>query len=71
MNTPLQDINLEEGNDYLITDGKRYWIFNELEGTLWKFKNMSLTQSMVVNLVQEERYGGDDLVEQHPAKTQR
>lgn len=54
----------EEGNTYLITDGTSYWMFNELDGEMWKFKNDSLTLGMVVDLVVEERYGGDDLVEQ-------
>lgn len=38
---------------------------------MWKFKNKSLTQSMVVNLVEEERYDGSDLVEQVRPKMQR
>ncbi|KAJ0106856.1 hypothetical protein J7T55_014932 [Diaporthe amygdali] len=54
----------QEGNTYLITDDTSYWMFNELEGRMWKFKNKSLTQSMVVNLVEEERYDGSDLAEQ-------
>lgn len=60
----------QEGNTYLITDGIGYWMFNELEGRMWKFKNKSLTQSMVVDLVDEERYDGRDLAEQLRPKTQ-
>lgn len=58
----------QEGYTYLITDGKEYWMFNELEGRMWKFKNKSLTLSMVVDQVNEERYDGRDLVEQHRPK---
>lgn len=45
-------------------------MFNELEGRMWKFKNKSLTQSMIINLVDEEMYDGRDLAEQLRPKTQ-
>lgn len=60
----------QEGNTYLITDGIGYWMFNELEGMMWKFKNKSLTLSMVVDIVEEERYDGRDLAEQRRPETQ-
>lgn len=53
----------QEGNTYLLTDGTSYWMFNEIEGRMWKFKNNSLTLGMVVDIIVCERYDGGDLVE--------
>ena len=61
----------QEGNTYLITDDTSYWMFNELEGRLWKFKNNSLTQQVVVDMVEEERFDGRDFAEQLRPKPQR
>lgn len=62
--------DVQEGNTYLITDGTSFWMFNEVEGRMWKFKDKSLEQDMVVDLVGGERYDGRDLAEQLRVKLQ-
>lgn len=62
----------EEGdNTYLLTDGTSYFMFEEIEGRMWKFKDNSLTLGMVVDKVSKERYDGRDLVEHIYPMTRR
>lgn len=57
--------DFQEGHNFLLSDGKNYFMYNEEERRLWRFKN-ALTQRAVVRKVQGETFTGTDFVEHIP-----
>ena len=56
--------DLSDGDDFLLTDTEGwFYIWNEIDGRLWRFQESSKLED-VVTRVRTEQYAGNELVQQ-------
>ena len=58
-------VDLSEGNTYLLTDGEgAFFLWNEMDGVMWRFLDNGLQMKDVVYQVRTETYSQSQLVRQ-------